>query len=515
MKTVIVPLIGDPVENLYQLGLRERESFLRIEKRVTKLLSTNILLRFGQDVLARARVLLKRKEESFFDQCIKSYADGLGIDATRYLSFLSLFELAAHYGQVYPELKGMLPGCSSIFTKENGDIIHTRLLDFPLIGLFEESPRLYFWQPEGKQPVLSYSCEGLAPLFFQGIHGSGMSFALHHKPGKSYHRDGQSIFQIAFETLFETEQFSDFKKSIKKCASVTKWSFLVLDKSGQALILDIDGPAQNTESYNLNDSSPLIFTNIPLQNDSGGFESFLKFSEERQSWFKEKLRNLKGQHILDATTDVEDQKTKKWSHPGSTLSTVGAYTINLTKGYVDVKEGHSALVASDAIVRLSLSNHQDIKVIKEATPQKPLEAAWKRASLAQSAFDQGEYDIAYHELQMARSMMPHPIWKEIFSFYLYIWDFKFVGNNKELSMIYKKVKALNVPPSLKDQWILLIMRMEKKLELSSTVSFKDVSPALQDLFQQEKLATKPVFATWMKLLYPRLEILDVFSPHHK
>lgn len=129
MKTVIVPLIGDPIENLYQLGLRERESFLRIEKRVTKLLSTNFFLRFGQDVLTRARTLLKRKEESFFDQCIKSYADGLGIDATRYLSFLSLFELAAHYGQVYPELKGMLPGCSSIFSKDNGDIVHTRLLD--------------------------------------------------------------------------------------------------------------------------------------------------------------------------------------------------------------------------------------------------------------------------------------------------------------------------------------------------------------------------------------------------
>lgn len=515
MKTVVVPLIGDPVENLYQLGLREREAFLRIEKRVTKLLSTNIFLRFGQDILARARVLLKKKDETLFDQCIKSYSEGLGIDATRYLSFLTLFELAAHYGQVYPELKGMLPGCCSIISKENNDIIHTRLLDFPLIGLFEESPRLYFWQPDGKAPVLSYSCEGLAPLFFQGIHGSGMSFALHHKPGKSYNRDGQSIFQIAFESLFETEHFSDFKKAIKKRTSVTKWSFLLLDKSGQALIVDIDGPAKNTESYNLNDSCPLIFTNIPLQNDSGGFESFLKFSEDRQSWFKEKLKNMKGNHILDAVTDVEDQKSKKWSHPGPTLSTIGAYSVNLSQGLLDVKEGQSALVASDAIVRLSLANHQDIKVLKDKTRILPLEAAWKRASLAQSAFDQGDYDIAYHELQMAKSLMPHPVWKEILAFYLYVYDFKFVGNSKELSLIYKKVKALHVPAGLHDQWSFLIMRLEKKLELSSTVSVKDISTPLQELFQQEKLATKPVFATWMKLLYPRLEILDVFSPHHK
>jgi hypothetical protein len=59
------------------------------------------------------------------------------------------------------------------------------------------------------------------------------------------------------------------------------------------------------------------------------------------------------------------------------------------------------------------------------------------------------------------------------------------------------------------------MRMEKKLELSYTVRADQVSESMQELFQQEKSASKPVFATWMKLLYPRLEILDVFSPYHK
>jgi hypothetical protein len=514
MKTVLVPLIGDPVENLYQLGLREKDSFLKIEKRVAKLLSTNPFLRFGQDVVTRTRIRMKRREVSFFDQCIKAYSEGLGIDPTRYMSFLSLFEIAAHFGQVYPELKGILPGCSSVFAKTDGDMIHTRLLDFPLIGIFEETARFYFWQPEGKTPILSYSCEGLAPLFFQGIHGAGISFALHHKPGKSFHHNGQSIFQIAFESLFETQEFGDFKKEIKKKNSVTKWSFLLLDKSGQVQVMDIDGPALNVESYNVNESSPLIFTNIPLQNDSGGFEGYLKFSEDRQSWLKEKLRGPKS-HILDAMTDVEDQKIKKWTHPGATLSTVGAYSVNLTKGFVDVKEGHSALVKSDAIFRLSLANHQDINIIKESSPPGKLEEAWKRMARAQCAFDEGEYDLAYHELQMARSIMPHPIWKEIMAFYLCVWDFKFIGNTKELSLIYKKLKLLNLPDVLKDQWILMIMRLEKRLELASTVSASDVSESLRPLFHQEKLAAKPLFATWMKLIYPRIEILDVFSPHHK
>jgi len=172
-------------------------------------------------------------------------------------------------------------------------------------------------------------------------------------------------------------------------------------------------------------------------------------------------------------------------------------------------------VASDQILRLSLSAQHELEVLKEKEKTSDFEEAWKRASKAQSYFDQGEYDLAYHELQMARALIPHPIWKEIMGLYLSIWDFKFVSNSKELLLVYKNVKALNLPPALKDQWFLLMMRLEKKLELSSTVKASDLSPYLQGLYHEERSANKAAFATWMKLIYPRLEILDVFSPHHK
>ncbi len=515
MKTMLVSLVGDPVENLQQLGLKEREAFLKLEQRVLKLVSTNVVLRYGQDIVARAKVLLRRKEESFFDQCITAYAEGMGIDPKRYLSFLSLFELAAHYGQVYPELKGILPGCTSVFTKEGQDFIHSRLLDFPLIGIFEEAPRLYYWKIPNRPPLLSYSCEGLAPLFFQCIHDSGMSFALHHKPGKSYHNEGQSIFQIAFESLFESQGLGDFKRIVKRRASVTKWSFLVLDKAGNVQVTDLDGAAQNNESYSLNDSSPLIFTNIPIQNDSDEFDSYIKFSQDRQNWFKQKISHAKSVHILDALTDIDDQKSKHWVHPTATLSTVAAYSVNLSKGFLDLKEGSSAIVSSDAITRFSLASQNEKSLLKEKGKLKSSEESWKRAAKAQSAFDEGKYDEAYHELQMARDTTPHQVWKDIFSFYLCIWDFKFIGNDKELSLVYKDLKALKLPSNLKDHKTLMIMRMEKKLGLSPTVIDTDVSPSFKALFQQEKLANKAVFATWMNLLYPRLEILDIFSPQRK
>ena len=124
MKTLLVPLIGDYKENLYQLGIKEKESFHRLEEKISGLLSANNFLRYGQDILSRARALLKKKDDSFFDQCIEAYSEGLGIDPSAYMSFISLFELAAHYGQVFPELKGLLPGCTSLFEKTADGFVH-------------------------------------------------------------------------------------------------------------------------------------------------------------------------------------------------------------------------------------------------------------------------------------------------------------------------------------------------------------------------------------------------------
>ncbi len=514
MKTTIVPLTGDPIHNIYQLGLKEKESYLDVELRVRRLLSVVNLIGIGQEFINRTKFYMKKKEGSFFHKCIEAYAEGLGIESSRYYSFLELFEVAAHYGHLYPELKGILPGCSSVFIKNaQNEISHCRLLDFPLIGVFDKKPRLYYWLPENGIPLLSYSCEGLAPLFFQGIHGSGMSFAIHHKPGLTHHPNGQSIFQIIFESLFESKNLSDLKKELKKKVTVTKWAVLALDKNGQALAMDIDGPAQNYETFDLHDTSPLIFTNIPLQKDATGFEHYYRFTEARQKWLKEKISEKNNKLQLDNLTNIEDQKIKGWIHPAATLSTVGAWEVNLSRGTVDVKEGEGALVLSDAVIRINLSNHNDISVLKPASNLSEFERAWKKASLAQAHFDQGDYDLAYHELQMAQALCPHQVWKEIFSFYLAVWDFKFVSNLKELATIYNKVKLLSVPDILRDQWLLLQMRLERKLDLNPTVNLDDLTSATKELFRQEKTSSKPVFATWMKLLYPRLEVLDVFSPH--
>jgi hypothetical protein len=515
MKTIFVPLVGEVEDHLYHLGMKERESFLKIQERVSSILSAHNFLRYGHELMLKVQNLIKRPDQTFFDQVIKSYSEGLGVTDSEYKNFISLFEFAAHYGQLFPELKSLIPGCTSVFQKKSDQFLHARLIDFPLMDIFNECPRLYYWKPSNRPSVLNYSCEGLAPLFFQTIHDSGFSLSLHHKPGNNFHRNGESIFKITFNSLFDNPNMNEFRKDLRKKISITKWGYYMMDQTGQVLCSDIDGASTNFATYHLNETSPLIFTNLPLHHDSNGHESFINFCQNREKWLMDKLKRTKNNSLLDTLTDVKDQKNYKWAHPISTLSTVGAYEINLQDGIVKVKEGSGALTASDSILEFDLREMSQGQMIKEAETLHPFERAWKEASLAQSSYDEGAWDQAYHHLQMAEALVPGPIWKDIFKFFIQVWNFKFVSNKKELAMIYREVKKLHLPQELQDQWAFLVMRLEKKLGLVLTIDPEKLSEHVRNDFNREVEAPLPVFNTWMKLLYPRLEILDVFSPHQR
>ncbi len=515
MKARIVPLIGDIKENAYQLGISEKVAFLALEDRVSRLLSKNFLLRQGQDILIRARARLAREKPTPFTLMVQAYCEGLNIEPSRYHAFLALFEHAAHYGQTWPELKAILPGCTSYFHLDGKEICHTRLVDFPLTGILDHEPVLYLWQGEGRPTLMNFSTPGLAPVFFHAVHASGVSVAVHHKPGTLFHREGLSVFQMVYDSMIEAKSAADIKKELKKKESISKWGILTLDRDGKVEVADIEGPTQKWESFSLKDTTPILFTNLPLQKDTQGSVPYLQFTESREKWVRQKMKGTSDKHILDLLTDVEDQKEKNWLHPAATLSTTGAIHINLSTGYIDVKTGEGALTISDPILRFSLADQNDKKVLKKEKSPSAFEAAWKRASLAQARFDDGKYDLAYHELQMAIALMPMKRWKDIFGFYLCLWDFRFVSNTRELAEVYKRLLGLELFENMNDQGLLLRMRLEKKLNLSPTVDARELPAHLQEIFREEKLAMGPVFTTWMNLLYPRMEILDVLAPHTK
>lgn len=505
--------ITDTQDSLYQLGLQEREYFHKIEKRINQLLSNNEVVSLFTQLTSRAKVILDLQKKSLFAEAIKSYCKGLDIHPSKYISFLFLIELSAQKN-LFPDFKSLLPGCTSIFQKTTEGITHTRLLDFPLIDLFADGQRFYYWKIPGRKTVLSYSCPGLALLFIDGIHESGMSFALHHKTSVQINNAGKSIFEILFNSLLDARDLKHFKELIREEASFSKWGIYAVTAQGDVLACDLDHITFHKTTFSLNEDPTLFFTNISIHsNDDESFQ-FLKFTHSRQNWIKHRLKvKIKG-HSLDHFTDLSEHKSKNWHHPAVTMATVGGYHANLSTGYVDFKVSQKGpITKSDPIYRLHLSNGHFEEIKKEGTPDQ-FEKAWKLAGLAQSSFDKKDDELGYHQLQMSRSLMPQSSWKNILEFFQISWEYKFVNNKKELSLIYEALKKLEVPEILADQKKLMIFRFEKRLGLMSTIRSEDLSIPIRNIYDVEAKANPLLFLSWAKNIAPRLEVLEVYSPHY-
>lgn len=505
--------INDTEESLYQLGLQEREAFEKIYNRVVTILGDNELLSTLIEFTGRAKVILEYKQKTLFHQALRSYSEGLGIHPSKYLTFLLLIELAAQKN-IFPDLKALLPGCSSIFENRDGKITHLRILDFPLVDFFESNQRFYHWKLEGRETILTYSSPGLALLFINGIHQSGMSFSLHHKTSAHCNNAGKSIFEILFNTLFESRDLHSWKELLKNQSTFSKWGVYAVSAQGEVLACDLDHISFHKKNFSLFESPQLFFTNVSLHAHSDESHQFLKFTHSRQTWIKNELERKVKDHPLDQFCDVGYQKNKTWHHPAATLASIGAYYINLTDGHIDFKVSESGpITKSDAIYRLELGTGE-FQEIKPRGKETPFEKAWKLAGHAQASFDKKDSELGYHQLQMAIAIMPDKTWKNIWDFFQIAWEFKTISNNQELSLIYEQLKKTKLPPLLSDQKNLLILKFEKRLGLLKTISLDELSIPYQNLYDELDKTNSLVFRGLAKSQVIRLEILEFFSPRY-
>ena len=174
LTTKVIQLTGDPGEHFYQLGVREKEAFLTLEKRIKKSFAIHPFVREGKNVLAKFQEFYPKRTSSFFAKCVSNYAEGLGISSGRYFSFLFLLEHSQFSG--FPKVGAH--GCMSFLYQKEGELHHLRLMDFPLIDFFEQHSRFYLWKFPHRPSLLTLSCEGLAPVFFSRCSSSRFQFCL-------------------------------------------------------------------------------------------------------------------------------------------------------------------------------------------------------------------------------------------------------------------------------------------------------------------------------------------------
>src|SRR5690606_5444890 len=158
-----IHLIGSASENFYSLGLKDVEGFNGLYNNLKKLcMRTELFSRAVKIALEISSKMEMHKTDPNYE-LIKAYAEGLKRPVTDVMFAFLLPEFIAAFNKWTPNLLSVIPGCSSLFTfdKENEGVIHTRLLDYPLAGTFDQFERTVTYHLRGRLKIFSLTTKGM------------------------------------------------------------------------------------------------------------------------------------------------------------------------------------------------------------------------------------------------------------------------------------------------------------------------------------------------------------------
>ena len=257
-----IHLFGDPEENFYILGKRDKSSFEGIYQQISMLCARNQIMAKVLKLTTEFNTHLSRKPDTLYQKYLSAYSEGMERPKNDLAFALLLPEIVASFNKWTPQLLGAVPGCSSLFVKhpETASYIHGRILDYALSGPFEKSERTILYEFNKQQKIFSYSTVGMPFPSLSSFNESGLSLALHYKHGKHFDLDGTSIFEITYDIISKCDNIREAIKLIKKQKSISYWGLYLADKNGEVASIDIKGHEVFQEKFDLNDHKYLYFS---------------------------------------------------------------------------------------------------------------------------------------------------------------------------------------------------------------------------------------------------------------
>ena len=141
----IIRLIGDPEENFYQLGVKDRETAEFIREHIENIfsLSWDHLNKFLFSLYGPLAKNLYGRNATIH-QWSNAYVDGLGLKDELFYRAMAIPEFMSALSKWFPALPFTQMGCSSFFAHDQDweSPIHARILDFPLVGSFDKHERV-------------------------------------------------------------------------------------------------------------------------------------------------------------------------------------------------------------------------------------------------------------------------------------------------------------------------------------------------------------------------------------
>ncbi len=531
-----VELFGNTDEAFYQLGLKDSENGKIVHQSIHEMLKTPITsinklsVELGQRIIENTHF----KDKSKYPHLV-AYAEGMSVDPSRLYYTMLVPELVSCMSKWAPGTVKSQFGCSSIFSiNEQDDLIHTRILDFPLQNTYDCFERSILYSLKDYPKTFAFNTAGVPYPSITAITESGMSIALHQKFTNIMNLKGESIFEIIFELIKKVDNKKDAIDFLKSKKSFTTWCLYLSFKNQDILAYDIMGDNAYYKEYHRDDlkNGPMYFCNH-LEDKTLNQTHFLPLGFNEYNCLRENVANLKLKELAKKNHYSEVDLLKSTSSPyhlknktllkidNITATSILSTVMNPNAQIIHYIPGLAPKIYQGEIIKVdkcfTSPNHQQIKEKKYTDQNKSYYQGLRALTNAQHAFNNSHSENLYHELQMAIDHLE--LYPEIYiaKFYFLIAQFLYETHPKVHANLIIELKKIapHLSPYLKEHCLLFIFRLEYLLNLPISIELDEIkTQKLKDIYNLELKIPRPIFHFTIKfLIVPRIDILDVIYVH--
>jgi hypothetical protein len=533
-KLPVIKLIGNPEENFYSLGKKDKDGYILIQDQITKLCMRSEYAAKLIKKVTEVSTIYNKKGSIRLESELKAYAEGLEKPYSEVLFTFLLPEIVASFNKWLPNLLGIVPGCSSLFIwdQKNQSAVHGRILDYALAGPYEEFERAVEYNFSKRLKSFSYSTVAMPFPSLSSMNEKGLTLALHYKHGDYFDITGESIFSLMYQLTSYCTNISEVKKYLLQNPSMAHWGINCSDISGNVASFDIKGSEVYTEKFDLRENKFLYFNNRPLLSQKSDIDLQPYGNKEqclmRKDFIFNRMKNFNfessdiQEELLKTLTSVKSKKSKdakNWKLSPLTPSSIQALTFHSKLNQSYYIPGKAPKFFRNEFVKFSNINDEltfeliKVKSAKKASKKDTYSIGVELIAKAQSSMDKGDTEKAYHELQMSIIYLEGYPEYYISKFYFLVWQYIHESSNKDLSFLYNEFNELKdkLPSYLNDHRILFISRLNKILAFGddSELRAQIKHPKLLEIYEKEIKMKSVALKMLRRFIVPRIEILDI------
>lgn len=532
----VIELIGEELENFYQLGLKDRENYSEVLDRTKHLIQTPWPW-LNKSIQELAKPIVKRLiKDPVFHERMKHFSQGLNESEDEVILALLTPELVSFLSLWMPGVPPQILGCSSYFIKaKNSDsVIHGRILDFPLIDSFDKYERILKFKHKSGIISTSFGASGFPYPAITAFNDQGVSFALHQKFTNKFFPKGRPIFDIIHDLIGNVKTLEEAIEFCSTQCSITPWCFNMSFSDARVLTLDLTGDQLHYRVHQVDANNPFYVCN-KLEDKSlnqSEFQPYLlsDFNNQREACSLEKIKKITKKDCTEV--DLKDmlklistpsQNKEKYIVDSITPSSIQAIAIDAKNQIASFIPGDSPKIFNNVFIQVDSTGNK-IKTSTHQTKSKQSHMAEyeikRNLMLSLVEKESGNIHQAYHHIQMAMdSIHNHQEYHSYIKFFFSIYQYQHEENIKVRKRLLKDFSTLQntLPDFLKDHLYIFIHKLERELKEKTTIKTElFINQKLKDVFLFDTKLPLPILKLVSKnLIFPRVDLNDVIYAYIK